>query len=84
MPNISTTAKTYTVINTSQPKYQYASDALGLLKNARTQSFRHWQYNGQTLNMRGYENLAFSSPLMVFGKILMPGLSLAHFSTQCI
>lgn len=32
MPNISTTAKTYTVINTSQPKYQYASDALGLLK----------------------------------------------------
>lgn len=33
MLNISTTAKTYTVIDTSKPKYQYTSDALDLLKS---------------------------------------------------
>ncbi|HGJ5856229.1 TonB-dependent receptor [Arsenophonus nasoniae] len=56
MPNISTTAKTYTVINTSQPKYQYASDALGLLKKTPGLSLSGiGSTNGQTLNMRGYE-----------------------------
>lgn len=56
MPNISTTAKTYTVIDTSQPKYQYASDALDLLKKTPGLSLSGiGSTNGQTLNMRGYE-----------------------------
>ena len=32
MPNISSIAKTYTVIDSTKPKYQYASNALDLLK----------------------------------------------------
>ncbi|WGO84766.1 TonB-dependent receptor domain-containing protein [Arsenophonus apicola] len=56
MPNMSTTAKTYTVIDTNQPKYQYASNALDLLKKTPGLSLSGiGSTNGQTLNMRGYE-----------------------------
>lgn len=56
MQNISTTAKTYTVIDTNQPKYQYATDALDLLKKTPGISLSGiGSTNGQTLNMRGYE-----------------------------
>ncbi|WP_052044831.1 TonB-dependent receptor plug domain-containing protein [Candidatus Arsenophonus nilaparvatae] len=57
MPNISTTAKTYTVIDTSKPKYQYASNALDLLKSIPGVSLSGFgSTNGQNLNMRGYES----------------------------
>lgn len=57
MPNISTIAKTYTVIDTSKPKYQYASNALDLLRNIPGVSLSGFSStNGQNLNMRGYES----------------------------
>lgn len=57
MPNISTTAKTYTVIDTSKPKYQYASNALDLLRSIPGVSLSGFgSTNGQNLNMRGYES----------------------------